>query len=200
MPIAILFGYTQISKSTDKVWDEYEPSRITDLSAIEAKTNVGRAITIQFTAPGDDLDWGTASHYEIRYSKVLNDVQGANFTIRNSTIITRENVEDGSLQPLESGSRQRVTFRLIDDDIAETYYIALRSIDHTNRTSRTSNIVAAHFPSCPATCVSQYPGVYWNKTSFNTTAHTSCPYNLTGNMTWTCGINGKWLTSIPTVR
>ena len=192
--------YEQIAKSYDKVWDEYEPSRVTDLSAIEAKRDIGRAITILFTAPGDDLDSGTASLYEIRYSKVVCNVQGANFTIKNSTIVQREHLVDGSLLPLESGSRQSITFLLKDDDKAETYFIALRSIDHTNRTSRTSNIVTAHFPSCPTKCISQYPGFCWDKTDFGTTANRDCPNNFEGTATWTCGTDGKWSTPFPDLR
>lgn len=39
--------------------DNYPPSRITDLFVVDVQTNPDKSVTIQFTAPGDDLDFGT---------------------------------------------------------------------------------------------------------------------------------------------
>ena len=160
------------------------------------ETGTKKSITIKFSAPGEDLDWGTASGYEIRYSTVRSDVRGG-----NSTIVLPERVVDGSLQPLEFGSRQIIKFLLEDDnDKAKTYFVAVRSIDRTGQFSPISNIVTALFISCPAKCLSTYKNFCWEETRFNTTAHNNCPYNFEGMSSWICGADGQWLNPSPDLR
>lgn len=193
-----------------RVWNDYKPSRITDLLIVNAKTvHNSRRVTIQFTAPGENLDSGTASRYEIKYSPVFNDVYGANFnSSNNSTLVLEEHVMKGSsLQPMESGSTQVITFFLKDNVKAEIYYIALRALNRLNETSPASNIAIAYLPSkpttCPAKCVFLYQSsspICWDKTNFNSTAHKQCPNNFEGTASWTCGADGYWLTPLPDLR
>jgi calcium-activated chloride channel regulator 4 len=78
----------------------------------------------------------------IKYSDVFDNLLDSNFYSDLSVPFTEEDVVDGSFQPLESGSKQRVTLALpkTTDDI--TYYIATRALNKNNAPSSTSNIVS----------------------------------------------------------
>lgn len=96
------------------------------------------------------MDWGTASRYEIKYSTVFDDLRVDNFgSAINSTLVLQQHVINGSLQPLESGSRQIISFVLKDDSNsgAVTYFIALRAVDRSGQAGQASNIVSAQFYS-----------------------------------------------------
>lgn len=141
-------GSFKIAQSVPVDGDIYPPSRITDLFVVEVQTNPGHTATIQFTAPGEDLDSGTAASYEIRYSPVFDDLRGTNFgSANNSTLVQQEHVVNGSLQPMVSGSRQTITFVMtMKNEETRTYYIALRAIDRSGQVALPSNIVSAQFP------------------------------------------------------
>ena len=81
----------------------------------------------------------------IKYSDVFDNLLDSNFYSDLSVPFTEEDVVDGSFQPLESGSKQRVTLALpkTTDDI--TYYIAARALNDNNASSNTSNIVSVQF-------------------------------------------------------
>jgi hypothetical protein len=83
-----------------------------------------------------------ASEYKIKYSEAFDNLVDNNFDSNLSVLFGQQDVLDGSLQPLESGSKQRVTLALpkTTDDI--TYYIAARALNINNASSNTSNIVS----------------------------------------------------------
>ncbi|XP_057365308.1 calcium-activated chloride channel regulator 1-like isoform X2 [Daphnia carinata] len=141
-------GSFKITQSAAVGADIYPPSRITDLFIVEVQTNPDMTATIQFTAPGEDLDSGTAASYEIRYSPVFDDLRGTNFgSANNSTLVQQEHVVNGSLQPMVSGSQQIITFVvMMKSEDTRTYYIALRAIDASGQAALPSNIVSAQFP------------------------------------------------------
>lgn len=190
-----------------RLWDNYKPSRITDLVVVNAATDPDRRVTIQFTAPGENLDSGTAFLYEIKYSPVFNDVYGANFETNNSTPVLKEHIMDGSLKPMKSGSTQVITFFLKDKVKADNYFIALRAINNRSQASPASNIISVHLPNKPTTCSEKCVFLYqspmsicWDKTNFNSTLHKQCPNNFEGRASWTCGADGFWLTPRPDQR
>ena len=49
-----------------QVTDNVAPAAITDLSVVGQSPT---AVTLSWTAPGDDGNWGTATEYDIRYSQ-----------------------------------------------------------------------------------------------------------------------------------
>ncbi len=53
-----------------------------------------------------------------------------------------QDVIDGGMQPLQSGSKQRVTLVLPKTSENVTYYIALRAVNDNNDASSTSNVVS----------------------------------------------------------
>jgi hypothetical protein len=48
-----------MAQSVSSSVDNYPPSRITDLFVVDVQNNPETNVTIQFTAPGEDLDFGT---------------------------------------------------------------------------------------------------------------------------------------------
>lgn len=60
--------------------------------------------------------------------------------------ITEEDVVAGSIEPLEAGSAQSATFELRNVTRKRSYYLALRSVDKANKTSKISNVAIFFVP------------------------------------------------------
>ena len=175
------------NKTVSRV-DSYPPSRVVDLKVV-AMEFYNMTVTLQWTAPGDDLDSGkgealhqshplkfkkkiillfcyfvilfcyfvivfcyfviltfficTVSFYRLKYSDNSDDVFNENFQLGTGAIeLVAGNVYQGSLEPLEAGNVQTVTFYLPLANINTTYYFALRAYDDANKTSPTSNVAS----------------------------------------------------------
>ncbi|MEZ4886797.1 MAG: fibronectin type III domain-containing protein [Chitinophagales bacterium] len=105
--------------------DPGPPANIVDLSVIPSSTFA----TLQWTAPGDDENTGTAAEYDIRYS---------------TTPITSENFEDATPTeaptPAMAGSSESVVvYNLMQ---STTYYFAMKTTDEMTYTSSISNVVS----------------------------------------------------------
>uniref|UniRef100_A0A8C1D8A1 Chloride channel accessory 1 n=1 Tax=Cyprinus carpio carpio TaxID=630221 RepID=A0A8C1D8A1_CYPCA len=110
----------------------FPPNRITDLSAeIQEDT-----VLLSWTAPGEDLDQGTAKSYEIRWSFDL-DMLRSSFSNGHA-------VNTAGISPQKAGSDEKYSFNLsfpIQNCI--TVIFAVQSKDNQNATSETSNIAQA---------------------------------------------------------
>jgi hypothetical protein len=84
----------------------------------------------------------SAKEYQIKYSEVFDNLMDNNFNSTLSVQFGQQDVLDGSLEPLVSGSKQRVSLALPKAFQNVTYYIALRAINNKNMTSNTSNVVS----------------------------------------------------------
>ena len=85
----------------------------------------------------------TVSFYRLKYSDNSDDVFNENFQLGTGAIeLVAGNVYQGSLEPLEAGNVQTVTFYLPLANINTTYYFALRAYDDANKTSPTSNVAS----------------------------------------------------------
>ncbi|XP_046655991.1 calcium-activated chloride channel regulator 4-like isoform X2 [Daphnia pulicaria] len=132
--------------------DSYPPAEVTDLSIMvvnDTATNI--SIALKWTAPGDDLDSGTASYYELKYSDVVADVINSNFDDKSPkrksrSIITEEDLVAGSLQPSEAGVQQTATFQLTDVQRERPYYLSLRAVDKADKAGQVSNLVVFFIP------------------------------------------------------
>ncbi|XP_006169759.1 calcium-activated chloride channel regulator 2 [Tupaia chinensis] len=123
--------------------DMFLPCKITDLEAVKVEEEV----TLSWTAPGEDLDQGQATSYEIRMSKSLRNIQ-RDF---NSAIL----VNTSKLNPQLAGTKERFTFspKLFlhgpehhpDGETQESHrvYVAIRAMDENALKSAVSNIVQA---------------------------------------------------------
>ena len=95
------------------------------------------------------------SRYEVRYSTVFEAVRDAAFApggSYDSVLIDELNdIVNGSLQPLESGSQQSATFLLIfpfnRTMNATNYYVALRAVDKAGNFGPASNVASLQLTS-----------------------------------------------------
>ena len=121
--------------------DVYPPSRVTDLKLVAMQIDK-LAMTIEWTAPGDDLDAGTVTSYEIKYSPNFDDLMNDTFPSNSAAQFKPQDVVDGSLVPRVAGSKQTVSLLMPQESKNTTYFIALRAIDKTNLAGDSSNIVS----------------------------------------------------------
>ncbi|XP_048015951.1 calcium-activated chloride channel regulator 1-like [Megalobrama amblycephala] len=110
----------------------FPPNRITDLSA-EIQEN---SVLLSWTAPGEDLDQGTAKSYEIRWSY---DLQMLRENFSNGHVVST-----AAVSPLEAGSVEQHSFNLsFTIQYGTTLFFAVQSEDKQNAKSETSNIAQA---------------------------------------------------------
>ncbi len=107
-----------------EIVDDTAPSAIADLQAAVD----GSDITLQWTAPGDDADTGTAESYEIRMS---------------TQQITESNWQDAETldnppDPLEAGTTQQYTVVSPEQDV--TLYFAIKATDNGGNIAQISNV------------------------------------------------------------
>ena len=184
-------------------------------------------MTIEWTAPGQELDVGigisllpammsitislidfhwyvVAKEYQIKYSNVFDHLIDNNFNSNLPLQFGSQDVKDGSLQPLASGSKQRVTLGLPQASKNTTFYIALRAVNDNNEASNTSNIVSVKIvaiqqpPTEPPTAVtSTTTESLETSTRINNTSSTSITNNsTTPTTTWSPGTAGILITTI----
>lgn len=108
--------------------DVTPPGKVTDIG-IESRSN--EALTLAWTAPGDDGAGGTAAAYEIRYSLA---------PITDKTWNQDTFVQTAPL-PRQAGTRQSLPIAGLG--VGETYYLAVRAIDDAGNMSQLSQVVQA---------------------------------------------------------
>ncbi|XP_073719443.1 calcium-activated chloride channel regulator 4-like [Misgurnus anguillicaudatus] len=118
----------EVSFTSGKKTPNYPPNKITDLKA-EIKEDT---VLLIWTAPGEDLDLGTAKSYEIRWS---NDHEMLRLNFSDAFL-----VNTSAVSPQESGSVEQHSFNMIIQNGA-TIYFAIRSEDKDAVKSKISNIV-----------------------------------------------------------
>ncbi|KAK6484346.1 calcium-activated chloride channel regulator 2-like [Huso huso] len=120
--------------------DVYPPCRITDFAAAMENDTV----MLSWTAPGDDLDEGTALEYELRIS---GNVQELRDRFHNAT-----KVNTTAIRPLPARSKEEFSFvpEMTNDTVI---YLAIRALDETGLASGLSNIeqVTIAKPAVPTT-------------------------------------------------
>ncbi|RXM98859.1 Calcium-activated chloride channel regulator 1 [Acipenser ruthenus] len=120
--------------------DVYPPCKITDFAAAMENDTV----MLSWTAPGDDLDEGTALEYELRIS---GNVQELRDRFHNAT-----KVNTTAIRPLPARSKEEFSFvpEMTNDTVI---YLAIRALDETGLASGLSNIeqVTIAKPAVPTT-------------------------------------------------
>ncbi|XP_041063773.1 calcium-activated chloride channel regulator 1-like [Carcharodon carcharias] len=109
---------------------DFPPCKIRDLRA----TIVQNKVQLEWTAPGEDYDQGTASYYEMRMSGRLLQLRD---DFSNAKLVNLTN-----LTPQPYGSRETVTIILQDTTLQNwtNIYFAVRAYDKIKQSSVTSNI------------------------------------------------------------
>uniref|UniRef100_A0A8C2F6F5 Chloride channel accessory 1 n=1 Tax=Cyprinus carpio TaxID=7962 RepID=A0A8C2F6F5_CYPCA len=125
-------GESFMVKLSGQAPSNFPPNRITDLSAeIQEDT-----VLLNWTAPGEDLDQGTAKSYEIRWSF---DLKMLRFNFSNGY-----EVNTTAVSPQKAGSVEQHSFNLnITIQNGTTLFFAVQSEDKQKAKSETSNIAQA---------------------------------------------------------
>ncbi|XP_064459217.1 calcium-activated chloride channel regulator 2-like [Ornithodoros turicata] len=128
--------------------DIFPPSRVTDL-VVKHIDSGNMRVTLQWTAPGNDLDSGRADAYEIRYFD--REVQFNEEFETAGKLIGKFDVDGLTDPPKEYGQLETATvFNLKCKRKPDSCYFALRAKDKLNYGS-VSNIVSAQFDAIPTT-------------------------------------------------
>jgi len=123
----ILILISGCDKSTRPKKDNIPPAAITDL---RIATDTETPVTLEWTAPGDDGNKGTASWYAIRYSTDSTVVRQWDFALR---------VLDKPL-PKPAGTKEQYTVSVPPVD--SNYYFGIKSQDEAGNWSALSNIAS----------------------------------------------------------
>lgn len=105
--------------------DTTAPSAITNLTLAGATNN---SIDLEWTAPGDDINIGTAASYDVRYSTAL--ITEINWDTAMEMI--------GEPAPSVAGSLESMTVSGLSADT--TYYFAIKTSDEAQNISDLSNV------------------------------------------------------------
>jgi len=118
--------------------DVVSPGKVGDLSAGDFTTT---SVTLVWTAPGDDIDNGTAAAYDVRYAKT-----SINETNWNSA------TQCGN-EPIPQIPGNQESFAITGLVKNEVYYFALKTSDESDNTSGISNCVRANLDLTPPATV-----------------------------------------------
>ncbi|XP_071830250.1 calcium-activated chloride channel regulator 1-like isoform X3 [Apostichopus japonicus] len=124
--------------------DSTPPSTILNLRVVATSYEESR-LTLEWTAPGDDLDSGKAVRYDIRRADT---VQGLLGNFESGTPIEPSDVVNGVLtDPLSFGMKEKFVISVPVQTYAMSYSyaFAIKSIDDMEQVSEMSNVVIATF-------------------------------------------------------
>jgi len=128
---------------TSPTGDPWEPGAVLDLQAINANDT---SVVLEWSAPGEDREYGQVAGYEIRYSS--EPITGITFESADSSTFVGPTHEPG----------ERETAIVRDLHRQTEYYFAVRALDDVGRRGDISNVVRsttqANADSIPPAAVS----------------------------------------------
>ncbi|MCA9729442.1 MAG: fibronectin type III domain-containing protein [Candidatus Eisenbacteria bacterium] len=123
----------QADKPTDP-GDTTAPAAVTDLRVESVTAN---SADLAWTSPGDDGSVGTATLYDLRFSRI--PITDDNWSAAGGA----------ADEPVPLAAGTPVSFTLGELADTSTYYFALRTIDEAGNRSELSNVVSATTPLAP---------------------------------------------------
>ncbi|XP_077990541.1 calcium-activated chloride channel regulator 1-like [Glandiceps talaboti] len=124
-------------KIPPKGLDVIRPARISDFRS-PASDYDGKTFTLRWTAMGNDLDKGTADHYDLRSSNSFNEILDK---FENASNVQNDDLITGTLSsPLPAGTEETVVVFLPNSDAGKTYYFGIRAVDAAGNEGAISNI------------------------------------------------------------
>nr|XP_045591844.1 calcium-activated chloride channel regulator 1-like [Procambarus clarkii] len=123
------------------------PSRVTDLTV----TSVGdTTVNLTWSAPGGDLDQGSAWVYELKMYSERGALSEERFNTSTIAVYCiSEDLQAPAQTPASYGTAQHCLTHLPFTNLR--WYFAIRAVDSSNNTGRISNIVSAFVPDPPTT-------------------------------------------------
>lgn len=79
--------------------------------------------------------------------------------VRTRRSINKDDLVDGSLQPIEAGSLQMATFLLSDIQRERPYYVTIRAIDKAENAGQVSNLVVFFVPDRSQMLIEEDSGI-----------------------------------------
>ncbi|XP_071497498.1 calcium-activated chloride channel regulator 1-like isoform X2 [Diadema antillarum] len=139
-------GLFEVANYQPNAPDSIAPSRIHDL-AYTSFSYANSTISLTWTAVGDDLDQGTASSYELRYTTTFSVIQN-NFTM--AQIVSENQTIVGNLSSISpAGSTESITIELPARGMDIVYYFAIRAWDEADNVGDKSNIASVSIRYIP---------------------------------------------------
>ncbi|XP_071485116.1 calcium-activated chloride channel regulator 1-like [Diadema antillarum] len=139
-------GLFEVANYQPNARDSIAPSRIHDL-AYTSFSYANSTISLTWTAVGDDLDQGTASRYELRYTTTFSVIQN-NFTM--AQIVSENQTIIGNLSSIApAGSTESITIELPARGMDIVFYFAIRAWDEADNVGDKSNIASVSIRYIP---------------------------------------------------
>uniref|UniRef100_S4RLT1 Chloride channel accessory 1 n=1 Tax=Petromyzon marinus TaxID=7757 RepID=S4RLT1_PETMA len=116
--------------------DIYPPSRVLDLTA---ELQAPGIVSLAWTAPGDDADFGQASKYEIITSDSIEGLLNGT----EEMIVPEDNVTMGNTSdPAVAGSTETFAISIAELQPGNSLYFSVRAIDKKNNKGENSNVAS----------------------------------------------------------
>lgn len=125
--------------------ENHPPSRIKDLK-VESISQINRALTLTWTAPGDDLDQGSASSYDIRY-----DSSGITLLqLRDNARKLPDEFIIHNKGPREAGERELIKLKMqVLQNQTASFAFIIRAIDKDGNCGEFSNLATVGIDRIP---------------------------------------------------
>ncbi|CAL4115320.1 unnamed protein product [Meganyctiphanes norvegica] len=137
-----IYGVLEYISQVNK--DIVPPNRILDLRASVNISNF--EVTLRWTAPGDDNDWGRVNFYEACLASTWTEAKAY-----AGAMVT------GMPPPVIFGTEQTISFYV--DRYDQNIYVAIRGVDEAGNKGGVSNIVTVWIPHPPTT--TPVPTIIW---------------------------------------
>jgi len=142
-------GGFQVMNEVDLNQDKIPPGQVTDLTVVDISADI---VTVEFTAPGDDLDSNTTvAEYVIKYSATAGNLTGDNFDLtEHNTEITEDNLVESSLDPVTGGTIKQLKIKTTTFENEKKYILAMKARDEADNFSPVSNKVQLFIQASPS--------------------------------------------------
>ena len=151
----------------------------------EVTASSSNAVTLLWTAPGDDGNTGQAAQYDIRYS--TSAIDSGNFS----------NASAATSVPAPQTAGTTETYTVTGLQPATTYFFALKTADEAGNWSTISNIASKTTDAAPVACVPTYTCSAWSacidgRQTRTCTVNNGCSSNLNQPiLNQACGTGGQ---------
>ncbi|UYV76179.1 hypothetical protein LAZ67_13002947 [Cordylochernes scorpioides] len=121
------------------VQDVFPPCSVTDLRVTKVD---GDVVSLRWTSPGDDLDYGNVSSIEVRFGENLKALL-KNFT--SSKMVVEKDLVDGTLDPPPPGHYHEISIKVpVSLEEPKTVFFAIVGVDASGNRAESFSIFPAN--------------------------------------------------------